>query len=146
MPSLAEFQQRIVATLVDYPFLVAENQLGQLVGYAYAHAYNNRPGYAWTAEATIYLDPDAKGQGVGRKLYDSLEKTLQKQHVYYLVACITGDNKGSQEFHKRLGYEQVANFKKFAYKSGEWYDIVWMQKTLSEIPKNPLPMIPFSDI
>ncbi|WP_314068457.1 GNAT family N-acetyltransferase [uncultured Vagococcus sp.] len=146
VPSLTEFRQRITSTLEDYPFLVAENQSGNLLGYAYAHAYNNRPGYAWTAEATIYLATEAKGKGVGSKLYRHLEKEVIEQNIFYLVACITGDNHASQVFHKKLGYQQVAKFQQFAYKLGNWYDIVWMQKRLAKPSKEPLPMIPYSKL
>lgn len=146
VPSLTEFRQRITSTLEDYPFLVAENQSGDLVGYTYAHAYNNRPGYAWTAEATIYLAAEAKGKGVGRKLYRHLEKEVIKQNIFYLVACITGNNQASQVFHEKLGYQQVAKFQQVAYKLENWYDIVWMQKRLAEPPKVALPMIPYSKL
>lgn len=146
VPTLADFKQRITTTLVDYPFLVAEDQAGTILGYAYAHAYNPRPGYAWTAEATIYLSPKAKGQGVGRQLYECLEKEAKKQNIRHLVACITGENKVSRAFHERSGYRHVAEFPQFAYKFGDWYDIVWMQKTLVEVPKDLLPLVPFSKL
>ncbi|MBP1044298.1 N-acetyltransferase [Vagococcus sp. BWB3-3] len=144
VPSLKEFQERITSTLAEYPFLVAEDRYGKIVGYAYAHAYNNRPGYAWAAELTIYLDSTVKGQGIGRLLYEHLEEALIKQNVSQVVACITGDNQSSLKFHEGMGYHLVAKFEQFAYKHDQWHDIVWMQKSLSESMSKPVPFIPFA--
>lgn len=144
VPTIEAFKERITSTLKDYPFFVAENRQGEILGYAYAHTYNNRSGYAWTAEVTIYLAASAKGKGVGKQLYEQLESTLARQQVIHLVACITGNNKSSQRFHERLGYQEIGKFQNFAKKFDKWYDIVWMQKTLKEPMEVQTNMIPFS--
>ena len=45
-PTLAEFEERIRHTLQSYPYIVAE-QNGEIVGYAYAGAFNARAAYAY---------------------------------------------------------------------------------------------------
>ena len=32
------------------------------------------------------------------------------------------------------------------YKFGQWYDVCWMQKTLGDLPSQPAPFIPFSEL
>ena len=85
-----EFRQRIKQTLKRYPYLAAIDGHGKIVGYAYASSFKDRAAYDWSVETTIYVDKDAKRQGIGKKLYKALEEILQKQHVINLdkIACV----------------------------------------------------------
>lgn len=88
-PSITEFRQRIKQTLKRYPYLAAVDGHGKIVGYAYASSFKNRAAYDWSVETTIYVDKDVKRHGIGKKLYETLEEILRKQHVINLDACIT---------------------------------------------------------
>lgn len=146
IPSLEEFTQRIISTLENYPYLVAENDQGEILGYAYAHAYKERVAYDWSVEVTIYLSEKAKGQGIGQKLYQALEEELQKQNILVLTACITGGNTHSIQFHEKLGYQQVGVFKQIGYKFDQWHDVYWLQKMMGQ-PTVPMKkMIPYREI
>lgn len=133
VPSLAEFVGRITETQATYPYLVAEDE-GEVVGYAYAHAYYGRAAYAWTVEVSIYIDQTARAKGIGTALYDRLETLLIEQGITQALACISLPNEASIQFHQKRGYEEVAHFKKVGYKLGQWRDIVWLQKELQDIP------------
>jgi phosphinothricin acetyltransferase len=102
--------------------------------------------YDWSVETAIYVARGRGGAGVGAALYAALERELRAQHVVNLGACITAENAGSIGFHRHLGYETVANFAHFGYKFGRWLDVVWMEKTLGEVPDSPDPFIPFSEL
>ena len=65
-PTLEEFAERMRHTLATYPYFVAEKS-GEIVGYAYAGAFQSRAGYAWCAETTSYLDVTARGKALGRR-------------------------------------------------------------------------------
>lgn len=145
VPSVAEFQERIAATLERYPYLVAEVD-GQLLGYAYAGVYKGRSAYDWSCEVTVYLAHEAKGKSIGTLLYDALEELLAQQQLVNLTACITGGNAGSVAFHEKRGYQQVAVFPHIGYKFNQWHDVLWLQKTL-QAPKDPQPaFIPYPDL
>ena len=75
VPSAEEFAQRIRKTLEFYPYIAAERD-GVLLGYAYAGAFVGREAYNHSAELTIYLSPEEKGHGTGRKIYTALEQEL----------------------------------------------------------------------
>lgn len=132
VPSLEEFEHRITDTQASYPYLVAE-EAGQVLGYAYAHAYYGRAAYAWTVEVSVYVEKAARATGVGTALYNQLEELLIEQGMTQALACISLPNDASITFHKKRGYEQVAHFKKVGYKLGQWRDIVWLQKELKDI-------------
>ena len=65
VPSLDEFRRRIADISRKYPYLVAEDENGQLLGYAYTHTFIARKAYDHCAESTIYLALDARKHGLG---------------------------------------------------------------------------------
>ena len=148
-PGLSEFQKRIENTLKRYPYLLAERD-GEILGYAYTGPFIGRAAYAWAAETTIYLKEEKKKMGIGRALYEALEKVSRAQNILNLNACIgypeaedeylTGN---SVQFHGHMGYRMVGEFHKCGYKFGRWYNMVWMEKLLGEHGENPKEVIPF---
>ena len=153
VPTPAQFTQRVRDTLATHPYLVAEAE-GTLLGYAYAAPFHPRAAYQWAAETTIYLRQDQRGRGLGRALYQALERCLAAQHIQNLNACIAdpaqaGDpylTGASAAFHARLGYQLVGRFHKCGYKFGRWYDMVWMEKILGTHPERPPEVISFSEL
>lgn len=152
VPSVEEFQKRIIHTLKKYPYLLALKG-GEIIGYAYAGPLHVRAAYAWSVETSIYVKKDYKGKGTGRTLYEALEYVLKKQNVINSNACIAYPEKEDQfltrdsvKFHSRLGYQKVAEFHQCAYKFGTWYNMVWMEKFLSEHPRKPQAFRPFEEV
>ena len=76
-PSLEAFKTRMVNTMSRYIFLVIEKD-GRIEGYAYAGVFKDRAAYDWSCETTIYLDRDQRKSGLGRMLYETLEKELKE--------------------------------------------------------------------
>lgn len=131
VPTMVDLEGRIDKILEKFPYLVAEVG-GQVVGYAYASTYYARAAYDWTVECSVYVAQDRRGQGIGKALYEQLERELQVAGFKNFLACIALPNPASIALHERLGYEQVAHFKKVGYKFEQWHDIVWLQKSLVE--------------
>ena len=138
VPTLEEFRQRFDAVTAQYPWLVWEED-GEILGYAYASAPYSRAAFAWCAEPSIYLRPEARGRGIGTTLYTALEAILKKQGYHVLYALITEENRESVAFHEHFGYETNAIFPDCGMKFGRWLGLIWMEKRLKtvEIPTNP---------
>ena len=152
VPSIEEFQQRMIHVMEKYPYLVAKVD-DQIVGYAYAGAFHARPAYDWAVETSIYVSELQKGEGIGKALYKALEEQLSRQHILNLNACIaypeTEDehlNKDSVRFHTHLGYRMVGEFYQCGYKFDRWYNMVWMEKHIGAHPSNPAKVIWFSEL
>lgn len=145
VPSQEEFTLRISHILERYPYLVAA-QGDTLVGYAYASAFHERAAYDWDAQTSIYVAQDARGGGVGKRLYHTLENILFKQNILNLYACISYPNPASIAFHERLGYRKIGHFPRSGYKLGAWWDMIWMEKSIGAHTLNPKPVIPISKI
>ena len=141
VPTLSEFTARFQKITAQFPWLVWEEQ-GKILGYAYGSAPFERAAYSWTGEPSIYLAPDARHKGIGRRLYAALEELMKLQGYRLLLAIITEENANSLAFHVRMGYTFRAQFPACALKFGRWLGITWMEKELfsGEIPsKAPIP-------
>ena len=123
------FLQRFLDITAQFPWLVWEEE-GRILGYAYAGAPYTRAAFSWCAEPSIYLRQEAKGRGIGRKLYTVLEEILAQQGYQVLYALITSENSESLRFHKRMGYEIKADFPDCGYKFNRWLGLIWMEKRL----------------
>lgn len=152
VPSVEEFQGRIVRTLRRYPYLVAEAG-GQILGYAYTGPFVGRAAYDWAAEVSIYLREDCRGMGLGKRLYAAIEEISRAQHITNLNACIgtveAEDQyltNNSAQFHGHMGYRMVGEFQKCGYKFGRWYNMVWMEKIIGEHLPRPEAVVPFPEV
>lgn len=123
-------KQIIAGCSPQYPFLVAVSQEGDVLGFAYAHAWRSYEAYRYTAETTIYLHPSACGHGVGRKLMDKLITDCRAAGLHSLIACVTQNNEKSKAFHLSLGFHKVSHMRAVGYKFGEWLDVIDYQLIL----------------
>ena len=135
-PDVEEFRQRIQDISKQFPYLVGEVN-GQILGYVYCHPYRERLAYQWAVEVTIYLAPAGQGKGLGRLLYETMEKLLCLQGVTMAYSCITVGNDHSIKMHQALGYRLIGAFTNSGYKNGQWLDTVWLEKQLQPCPKQP---------
>ena len=102
-PSLEEMRQRIVTTLETLPWLVYLDDTGAVAGYAYAGKHGERQAYQWSVNVSVYLREDARGHGIGRKLYQSLLPMLTALGYYQAFAGIALPNSASVALHEGLG-------------------------------------------
>ena len=129
-PSMDAFVARFEKICRQFPFFVWEED-GEILGYAYADAPFERAAYAWCAEPSVYLHPNARGRGIGKALYKALEEALTAQGYRNLYAIITTENADSIAFHKAVGYRHLAEFQNCGFKMGAWHGITWMEKQLN---------------
>lgn len=127
VPDVSEMRERVVKTLLRFPWLVAEEE-GVVLGYAYASRHRERPAYTWTAEVSIYVDPASHRGGIGRQLYTSLFARLEQQGIQSVLAGVIQPNPESMAFHRRMGFIEVARYEKVGFKAGAWLDTIWLQR------------------
>ncbi|UXH80437.1 GNAT family N-acetyltransferase [Roseateles amylovorans] len=131
VPDRAEMARRRTEVLSrSLPYLVAERD-GVVLGYAYANYFRPRLAYRYFVEDSIYLSPQAQGQGVGRLLLAELIARCEAAGARQMIAVI-GDsqNLGSIGVHRSLGFEPNGVLKSAGWKFGRWLDVVLMQRTL----------------
>ena len=171
-PTVEEMEQKIATILEERPFLVAEiersdagaasasshdeacdSEAFAVIGYSYASPFRPRKAYLHSIETSVYLAPEAKGFGLGTRLYNALEEILRLQNVYNANACVTCIEPAdetcpstSRIFHERRGYVQCAHIPNCGHKFGRWYDILWLQKQLIPLSQEPEGFVPLPQV
>jgi phosphinothricin acetyltransferase len=112
------------------PWLVVQRD-GVVLGYAYANHFRPRKAYRFCLEDSVYLAPEAKGQGLGKLLLAELLGRCEAAGARQMLAVI-GDsaNLGSIGVHRTLGFEHIGVMKAAGWKFDQWRDVVIMQKAL----------------
>ncbi len=131
-PTADEMRQRIIATLAQFPWLVALDDAGAVAGYVYASRYAERRAYRWSATVTAYVRADQRGRGVGKALYGELLAQLTALGYCQAFAGITLPNAGSVALHESVGFRPVGVYPAVGYKLGAWHDVGWWQLPLRE--------------
>ena len=103
---------------------------GKVIGYATSSRYRPKPGYLTTVETSIYLAPDAKGQGAGTRLYTALFKSIEGEDLHRALAGIALPNPESIGLHEKFGFKRVALYTEQGRKFGRYWDVAWFEKPL----------------
>ena len=122
-PDTEAIASRIEKTIAGHPWLVAEDDSGEVIGYAYGTTFRSREAYRFTAETAIYLAPTARGTGMADRLGRALHADLRERGFHTAVAVITLPNPPSVTYHERLGYRAAGTLPEVGRKFDRWHDI-----------------------
>ena len=140
-PTAEEFSGRIERISERYPYLVAEDDDGQVVAFAYGSLHRERSAYRWACESSVYVDEARRRRGTGRALYVALFDLLRRQGLQLVCAGITLPNEASVSLHESLGFELVGVYRRIGWKAGHWHDVGWWELDLiapsDEVPPEP---------
>lgn len=111
-------------------WLVAQGPEG-VAGYGYYQQIRERSAYRFTAEDSIYVRENVRGQGVGKALVVALVQAATDAGFRQMVAVIgDSENIGSIGVHTSLGFRKVGVLHATGLKFGRWLDTVYMQRAL----------------
>ena len=114
---------------LSHPVVIATRG-DQIVGYAYASVYRPRAAYRFTCEDTVYLAPEAIGQGIGSAL---LAETIRRSQAFgfkQMLAVIAADVDASVRVHEKQGFRVIGRYPDLGYKFDRWIGIIHMQRAL----------------
>ena len=113
-------------------WLVTEHE-GEVTGFGYYAQYRDRSAYRFTAEDSIYVRDDVRGQGVGKALVAALLDHAARRGFRQMIAVIgDSENVGSIGLHLSLGFRNIGVMRAVGLKFGRWVDVVTMQRPLGE--------------
>lgn len=143
-PSVESYREKIIHCLEKYPFYIAEDAEGKILGYICGSPLRPHDAYKWNVESTIVLAPDVpRRQGIATALYEKFMDTLTLQGYKFVYGVLVDSNEASIALHEALGFTRVGHFEKAGYKNGKWKGIIWMQKALGDLGDTPMEPIPF---
>jgi L-amino acid N-acyltransferase YncA len=111
-----------------YPFLVAQDGTGKVLGFGFLHPHNPMPAFLRTAEITYFIAPGFIGRGIGSRILDCLLIRARQMGIASVLAWISSLNPGSISFHKRNGFVECGRFVGIGSKFEQEFDVVWMQR------------------
>lgn len=121
-----------------FPVIVAILD-GKVAGYASYGDWRAFDGYRHTREHSVYVQKDARGHGIGKKLMQALIDHAAGNDVHVLIAAIEAENIASIRLHESLGFRVVGRFSEVGTKFGRWLDLTCMELRLPlESSGNPL--------
>jgi putative acetyltransferase len=119
---LAMWMEGFRATRASHPWLVAREG-GRVVGFAQGSPHRSRGAYRFSAEVTVYIDPEHHGRGLARALYRVLIPMLRAQGYVTLLAGITLGNPASERLHESFGFRRCGTYHRIGWKAGRWHDV-----------------------
>jgi len=118
----------------NLPVLVAADAAagGQVVGYCSYGLFRPWPAYLYTVENAIYIAPDRRGQGIGKRLLPRLTGIARARGLHTMIAGITAENAASLRLHEVHGFEHAGLIRAAGWKFDRWLDLVFLQKMLQD--------------
>ncbi len=108
-----------------HPLWVLERG-GEIMAWISASPFHKRAAYHRTAEVSLYVAPEAQGQGLGRPLLDKLVADCPRLGITTLVALIFGHNQPSLRFFSRAGFEKWGHLPEVAVLDDVKRDLVYL--------------------
>jgi len=121
----------------NYPVICAENDSGELMGFASYGQFRERPAYKYTVEHSVYVDARFRGLGVGRALLEATIAAAEGQGYHVLVGGIDASNAISIKLHESLGFTSCGIVRQAGFKFGRWLDLAFYQLILTT-PATPV--------
>ena len=113
------------------PFLVAERD-GAVIGWGRITAYSPRSCYVGVGEASIYVGRDARGEGLGRLLFDALGEAASAEGYWKLVGLLFPTNAASVALVRAAGCREVGVYRRHGQLDGEWRDVLVVERLLAQ--------------
>jgi L-amino acid N-acyltransferase YncA len=115
------------------PLLVAEIA-DEVIGWASLSSYSDRPCYSGIGEASVYVAPEARGQGVGTALAEALATEATCNDFHKLLGKLFTDNIASIRLVGRCGFSSVGTHRRHGRLDGEWRDVLVVERLLETGP------------
>ncbi|WOC11467.1 GNAT family N-acetyltransferase [Gordonia sp. MP11Mi] len=139
-PDVSEWEDRLTHSLsTGIPFIVAEDPdvAPGILGFARLGPYRGKTGWAFTAENSIYLRPDAAGRGIGSHLLSALIGKTDPSTTRHIMAVISDEAPASIALHAKAGFVEAGRTPSVGYKFGRWVGVVYMHLDLGPQSETP---------
>ena len=123
-PSWPDFD---AARLSDHR-LVAELD-GAVAGWVAVSVVSSRPVYAGVVEHSVYVDPRARGRGVGMTLLRALFASTEAAGIWTIQSGIFPINAASLRLHQRAGFRIVGTRHNVGrHPADGWRDVLMIER------------------
>jgi len=118
------------------PVLGIEWEPGLLAGFATWGPFRMRAAYKYSAEHSVYVAEQYRGEGIGRQLLQAIVTEAKQAGLHMLAAGIDATNVASIALHSSLGFRCCGTVREAGFKFGRWLDLEFWQLILPT-PEQP---------
>ncbi|MEV4617695.1 N-acetyltransferase family protein [Asanoa sp. NPDC049573] len=101
---------------------------GAIVGWVAVSRVSTRAAYAGVVEHSVYVDPAARGNGVGSSLLGALIASTEEAGIWTIQSGVFPANIASLRLHAAAGFRVVGTRERVARRDGEWRDVVLVER------------------
>ena len=112
------------------PLLVHEHD-GRIVAWVSFQSFYGRPAYDHTAEISIYIAPEHRGQGLGRRLLAETLGMTQELQIKTVVGFVFSHNEPSVKMLKAFGFAEWGRLPNVAQMDGNEYSLSILGKRVN---------------
>ncbi len=113
-----------------HPVLVAVDERDEPLGWGSLNQFNPRPAYRHVADFSIYVDREARGQGVGSALLAALIDAARDLGYHKLVLAGFPFNERGVALYRKFGFREVGVYHEQGMLDGRWVDVILMERML----------------
>jgi phosphinothricin acetyltransferase len=99
-----------------------------VLGWVAASAVSDRCAYAGVVEHSVYVNPAARGQGIGRQLLAALIRSTEAAGIWTIQSGIFPENTASVALHQAAGFRIVGRRERIGLHHGRWRDVLFIER------------------
>lgn len=101
---------------------------GTVLGWVAASAVSDRCVYNGVVEHSVYVSPDARGLGIGRRLLETLIASTEAAGIWTIQSSIFPENTASLALHHATGFRDVGTRERIGQHHGRWRDTIFIER------------------
>ena len=105
----------------------------EVTGWTAVSAVSGRGVYAGVVENSVYVHRQARGQGIGRSLLDTLIASTEAAGIWTIQSGIFPENTASLALHQAAGFRVVGTRERIGCHHGRWRDVVLIERRSTAI-------------
>jgi L-amino acid N-acyltransferase YncA len=120
------WEEFIAARLPGHRFVATA--ASQVAGWVAASPVSGRCVYAGVVEHSVYVQPAARGQGIGRALLEALIASTEAAGIWTIQSGIFPENTASLALHRAVGFRVVGTRERIGRHHGHWRDVILIER------------------
>jgi L-amino acid N-acyltransferase YncA len=105
----------------------------RVLGWAALSPVSTRRVYSGVAEVSVYVDENARGNGVGKSLLQALIAESELNGIWTLQAGIFPENLASIALHRSCGFRKVGVRRRIGRLGERWRDVLLLERRSSRV-------------
>ncbi|WP_229830587.1 GNAT family N-acetyltransferase [Actinoplanes ianthinogenes] len=129
-PAAPTWETFTAAKLPDHRF-VAVDDTDTVLGWVAVAPVSARAVYAGVVEHSVYVDPAARGRGVGRALLHQVIASTEAAGIWTIQSGVFPENTASLALHATCGFRVVGvreRIGRHAAHGNRWRDVVFIER------------------